>query len=154
MDVAISDIPPARDAGFTLIELLVSVAIISVLAVGASLAVSRTTDRSESDMALFQTRYETARQLAITGQQSRGLEVTRDGMRGMIRNRNGWQEAGRMQRWRGRVSLSARPSDPSGSAAPEIVFLATGQTNAFRIAFGSSGRCESDGWAELTCSGG
>lgn len=151
MDGAVT--PEPRDAGFTLIELLVSVAIISVLSVGATLAVSRGGGAQQSDMALFQTRFETARQMAILGQQSMGLEISPDGLRGVAKDLTGWQKPGRLQRWRGRVSLSADQTAPPGVPAPEIVLLANGQNNSFRIAFGSSGSCESDGWTGLTCSG-
>ncbi|WGW05911.1 prepilin-type N-terminal cleavage/methylation domain-containing protein [Tropicibacter oceani] len=154
MDPAIGPTSNPQEAGFTLIELLVSVAILSVLAVGASLAVSRGGNGGQSDLALFQTRHETMRQLAITGQQSRGLAITSRGLQPVIRRSDGWQEAGRLQPWRGRVLLSAEPAGPPGAPMPDIVFLATGQTNRFRIAFGASARCESDGWAGLTCSAG
>ncbi|MFW2541365.1 prepilin-type N-terminal cleavage/methylation domain-containing protein [Primorskyibacter sp. 2E107] len=153
MDPAITRHDANQDAGFTLIELLVSVAILSILAVGASLALSRGSAARETDMALFQARYETARQLAILGQQSRGLEIGPDGLRGTVRDFSGWQKPGQLQRWRGRVTLSARPSAGPGVPAPDIVFLASGQTNAFRVAFGASGTCASDGWSGLTCSG-
>ncbi|WP_136439666.1 pilus assembly FimT family protein [Pacificoceanicola onchidii] len=151
MDRAVT--PDAKDDGFTLIELLVSVAIISVLSVGASLAVSRGTGQQQSDMSLFQSRYETARQMAVLGQQTMGLDIAPGGLRSVTKDLSGWQKPGQLQRWRGRVSLSADRTAPPGVPAPDLVFLANGQTNAFRVAFGSSGFCESDGWTGLTCSG-
>lgn len=138
-----------RSAGFSLIEMLVSVAILSVLTVGASLAISRG-DRSEGDLGLFQKRYDTALQLAITGQQSQGLEITARGVQSMMRGLDRWAPSGQRQGWRGRVSLRAAPVSLGGNA-PDIVFLASGQTNAFRISFGTGAGCESQGWDGLTC---
>ncbi|WP_425099666.1 pilus assembly FimT family protein [Tropicibacter sp. S64] len=153
MDPAVRQSGHPRDAGFTLIELLVSVAILSILSVGASLALSRSDTRREADMALFQLRYDSARQLAILRQQRHGLDIGPEGLRVVTHALTGWQDPGSLTRWRGRVSLSAEPAGPPGVPAPGIVFLATGQTNAFRIAFGATGRCESDGWTGLTCTG-
>ncbi|RDD64031.1 prepilin-type N-terminal cleavage/methylation domain-containing protein [Thalassococcus profundi] len=138
-------------AGFTLIELLVAVAVLAVLAVGASLAATRGSGGAE-DAQRFADRFAALRQLAVQGQSPRGLQITPRGLR-MVSRRDGvWQEDGQEVRWRGRVGFA--PQEPPGSGdAPEIVFLSNGRTSAFSIRFGSGAGqlCRSDGWTGLTC---
>lgn len=151
MDVAIApDIRP--DAGFTLIELLVSVAIISVLAVGASLALTRSASPDSSDLAQFRSLYDNQRNLAVSGQQTLGLHISRQTFRSVALRSDGWQDTSKPRVWRGRVALSARPVLGLRGPVPDIVFLPNGQTAPFRISFGATAQCLSDGFAGLQCS--
>ncbi|MGH1414391.1 MAG: type II secretion system protein [Pelagimonas sp.] len=143
------------DRGFTLIELLISIAILSVLAVGASLAIPRQGSPFTSDLAKFRTIYHSQRDLAIAGQQTLGLSVTRQNAQVMALGSQGWQTDHTPRKWSGTVTLSSKPfrglPGPVSTQSPDIVFLPTGQTSAFRITFGTSVQCESDGFAGLTC---
>ncbi|WP_373051199.1 prepilin-type N-terminal cleavage/methylation domain-containing protein [Thalassovita aquimarina] len=149
--------PPPHDAGFTLIELLIAVAVMAVLAVGVSLTALRG-PREESDLALFRSQVETARLLAVTGQQSRGLNITARGMRLAKHTDSGWTQSENELLWRGRVVLDVpTTARPGGIDTPSLVFLANGQTTPFRVTFSHAGRsaeCRSDGWTGLTCDGG
>ncbi len=141
-------------AGFTLIELLVAVAVLAVLAVGASLVASRGSAGS-SDAQRFAADYASLRQLAVEGQQRRGLSLTPRGSRVARWTAQGWEETGREMRWRGRVAFAATgPVLPADH--PEIVFLPDGRTNAFSIRFGGGAAvtCRSDGWTGLICADG
>lgn len=144
---------PAAEVGFTLIELLVCVAILAVLAVAASLALPRGSSPGSRDRALFQTQFEAARQLAVSGGQSRGLKITPQGLQLVQRGPEGWQDPGRLQRWQGRAGFARRGTVPA-PGAPQILFLANGRTSAFRLSFADGSACESDGWTGLRCSGG
>jgi len=142
-----------RTLGFTLIELLVAVAILSVLSVGATLAVGRGASEEQTDQARFQQQFERLRQLAVTGQQVRGLKVDARGMFSASYGSSGWKIAEARQRWAGKVILSVLPSAITGSTSdPQILFLPSGQTTAFSISFGQA-RCETDGWEGMTCRG-
>jgi len=147
------------DAGFTLVELLVAIAVLAVLALGASLALPRGAPPAESDMALFQRQFEQMRQLAITGQSSRGLRITPQGLQLARRQASAqtalldspeahsakaseplprWHLSARQQRWQGRVQFISQNSAgraPIGSAAPDIQLLADGRSSAFIIRF-------------------
>lgn len=150
MDPAIEPASPASTAaGFTLIELLVSVAILSVLATAAVLALGGGPDRSARDLALFRSQYGSARALAIASGQSRGLVLTPQGLRLARRETAGWEISERLQPWQGQVALSAR--HPAAAGVPDIILLANGSSSAFSIAFGGAARCRSDGWEALAC---
>ena len=148
-----------REAGFTLVELLVAIAVLAVLALGASLALPRGAPPTESDMALFQRQFEQMRQLAITGQSSRGLRITPQGLQLARRQASAqtalldspeahsakaseplprWHVSARQQRWQGRVQFISQNSAgraPIGSGAPDIQLLADGRSSAFIIRF-------------------
>lgn len=138
-------------AGFTLIELLVAVAVLAVLAVGASLAATRRSG-SESDASRFAQSYAMARQLAVQGQARRGIDISPAASQPMAPGDGQWQRAGRETRWRAPVAFVAEgPAHPADW--PEIVFLPNGRTSAFSIRFGHGAGtlCQSDGWTGLTC---
>lgn len=150
---ALSDLQSA-EAGFTLIEMLVATAIMAILALGAALALPRAASPEQRDMARFQQQFEALQTLAITGGQSRGLRITRQGLQLALRQDGGWQFSPKIQPWQGRVGFAADGAQqPASSEVPEIRFLATGEVTGFDIAFGSTRRCQSAGWAGLICSG-
>ena len=146
-----------KEAGFTLVELLVSIAVLAVLALGATLALPRGSAPAQRDMALFQRQFEQMRQLAITGQSSRGLVIGPEGLRLASRQANPqaspqasqvdpqtdrpprgqaqtWQISPRPQPWQGRVHFEPLTSQ-ARSGIPDIQFLADGRSSAFRIHF-------------------
>jgi len=142
-----------RSQGFTLIELLVTVAILSVLSVGATLTVGRGSSKEQTDQARFQQQFDRLRQLAITGQQVRGLKVEARGMFLANYGPSGWEIAETRQRWAGKVILSVPPSAITGGTSdPQILFLPSGQTTPFSVSFGQV-RCETDGWEGMACRG-
>ena len=143
-------------AGFSLIELVVVVAVMSVLAVGASLMASRG-DHSpgRSDLQRFQQQFETAHARAIQGRQQLGFEVTVQGFRLKHHSETGWHPSAQLNRWRSRVVLQSQTPRQSAQS-PHIVLLPNGQTSAFTLSFSASGDaprliCTSDGYSELSC---
>ncbi|TCK99862.1 type II secretion system protein H [Shimia isoporae] len=146
------------DAGVSLIELLVVVAVLSVLAVGISLPLRNDGNNAPSDAARFQSLFENSRTLAIHKQQLRGLRIEPRGVALMARTQGGWEQSSQIIRWRGRVAFQNLGPIGAGQSfdSPEVTFLPNGQTTAFQIRFFSSesgsASCESDGWAEVTCS--
>ncbi len=155
MDLGIGHKTGSVSAGFTLIELLVAIAVLATLAVGASLVATRSAGGG-SEAARFERNYLASRQLAVGGQQMRGIAITPRDFQPMRYGADGWQALGRAIRWQDRVSLAPR-GGPQPVGWPEIVFLPDGRSSAFSIRFGagrSSIACESDGWTGLTCDGG
>lgn len=164
MDPELEPVSDDRSAGFTLIELLVTIAILAVLALGATLALPRGADRAQNDMAQFQRQFHIMQQLAVTGRQSRGLVITAEGMRqamhhaaaqpglapGLAAGLAGglapesfqptWQISQHVLRWRGSVTFVARSprvltQDETQNVTPGIQFLANGRSSAFAISF-------------------
>lgn len=135
--------------GFSLIELLVSVAILAVLAVGATLALGRARPE-QADAALFRQTFLDLRDLAITGQDIRGMRIGPQGMRLARFSKEGWQVSDSEIRWSGRVTLSGSGYDDG--AAPQIVLLPSGQSTGFAVTLGKI-QCRTDGWGPLQCDG-
>lgn len=139
--------------GFSLIEVLITVAVLAVLAAGVSLSVGRGGGGSETDQALFQRNFDSLQQLAITGAQTRGIQLSPKGMQLATRTDAGWEVSEQVIAWRGRVT--AATNGPSAIAnTPDLVLLANGQSTAFSIVFSDGGdvrRCGSDGFTGLTC---
>ena len=141
-------------AGFSLIELLVVIAILAVLSVGAVLSTGRGGDaQGRADMARFQDSFATLRALAIQGREMRGLTVQGKGMRRARAGHDGWIFAETILSWGERIAFS-RQNEAFEPGSPDIRFLPNGRTSAFSIDFAAGGRCESDGWAGLTCDAG
>jgi len=146
------------DAGVTLVELLVVVAVLAVLGAGSSVLAYRSSgrDAAQSDLAWFRESFDRARLLAIQGRSARGLNVTPSGLQQLSFRNEDWEKGASVRPWQGRVVLAAR--SPLRNDTPDIVFLANGQTTGFSIQFSNgaslSQRCETDGWADLQCSGG
>lgn len=150
-----ADAARPQEAGFTLIELMVVVAIVATLALGVALSAGRVGQGGEGDLARFRSGFALNRALAIEGREMRGLNLGPKGMQVMVwrlaAEGGGWQPLGAPLPWRGRVAFAARR--PGGGDAPDLVFLPNGRSTGFSIRFDGddSGRCESDGWAGLTC---
>ena len=146
---------PSAEAGFSLIELLVVIAVLAVLSIGAVLTTGRggadTEDRA--DMARFQDSFALMRSLAIQGREIRGLVVQGTGLRNARSGPDGWEVSEVVQPWRGKVAFT-RQNEAVEPSAPDIRFLPNGRTSVFSIGFAAGGRCESDGWAGLTCDAG
>lgn len=143
MERTVAPSTPVPDGGFTLIELLVAVAVLSVLAVGATLTVARPSGPGDAET--FRAAWEAQRDLSVAGRELRGLSVGPDGLTPMTRRYGTWRAAGRPRRLSARAALSPAPAP----GAPGIVFVPTGESAPFTVSFGR-GRCESDG-AVLTC---
>ncbi|GLT08815.1 type II secretion system protein [Sulfitobacter sp. PR48] len=148
---------PAPDRGFTLIELLVVISVLAVLSVGATLAVSgRGTDSAASDRAWFETQFRALQDLAMQGRNSKGLNITPEGLGFARRTDQGWDIGDPVRRWQSDVTIANLQPRP-GLDEPQIILLANGQTTAFNILFsgsrGASRSCRSDGWTGLKCGG-
>ncbi|WP_147114503.1 type II secretion system protein [Tateyamaria sp. syn59] len=120
-------------AGFSLVELVVVIAVLSVLAVGTSLTVGQS-QRMKNDVRLFQQDFERVANLAILGRETRGLDVTPQGLTHYIRTDDGWSVVGRERRWRGSVrpQTDLRRTSPG---SPNIVFLSNGEVSQFSVRF-------------------
>lgn len=150
-------LPDQHDAGFSLIELMVVVAVLAVLAVGASLSAGRT-GGGQGDMQRFSQQFELARALAIQGRQARGMWVTPQGFSMTELESDGWAEAGQQRRWNKPVSLQIPPRAGAGITslkAPNIIVLPNGTVSDFSIRFNigaaASTRCTHEDNAGLIC---
>ncbi|PWJ15792.1 GspH/FimT family protein [Jannaschia seohaensis] len=147
-----------REAGFSLIELVVVVAVLSVVAVGAGLAVGRGSDGATADAQRFARLVEVARASAVIGRQPEGLFVTATELRRAAWVDGAWQPSERGLRWRDDVLLRLETPRP-GPAVPHLVFLPDGSGTAFEIAFapqptGRRARCRGDGAGPMRCDAG
>jgi len=145
-----------RCAGFSLIELVVVVAIVAVLATGASLVAARSGDATAlSDQQRFLRGLERTRARAIQGRQTLGITLGRRGLQIATRTAEGWQVSDRAVRWRDRVTVLRR-ADRAGPGAPDIVILPNGQVSEFAVSFGrgtGGGRatCRGTAGGQVTC---
>lgn len=140
---------PDKTAGFSLVELVVVVAVLSTLAVGASLvAVSR--DREPADIHILSQSFERARSAAVQSRQTQGLRLTPRGVTGFVRQEGGWVAKGSERRWRGRVRVSA-DLPRQGRDGPNVVLLANGTVSGFAVNFTNGAACVQDALTGLTC---
>ncbi len=143
-----------RTSGFSLVEMLVVVAVLSVLAIGTSLAVGRLNARQDVDQQRFLARFDQMRDQAILGHRTLALELRPNGMIEVARQENttGWHDVGRLVRWQAQVRFNRR----TAAQGPDILFLRTGETTPFEIRFWHGDRaktCRSDGWTGVQCDG-
>lgn len=147
------------EEGFSLIELVVVVAVLSVLAVGASLAAGQRSG-GQSDLRTFTQEFELTRALAVQGRQVRGMRVTPQGF-ALSRLENGeWVPQGSLRRWRDAVSVQTGLRPEGGIAGtgpnnPNIVILPNGTGTVFSISFRSGRsamlRCAREEAGALVC---
>lgn len=158
------DRPDRPDHGVTLIEVLIAVAVLSVLAVGASLSVRSGSasgpnggGRAAQDQQMFLDHLEDSRRLAVLSRQQLGLSIRPAGLARLERSPAGWRQVAQLG-WHGRseVRLQGR-SGAAGSSVvvPDIVILPDGQITGFSVGFygpnGLWGRCTGAGLAEVRC---
>ncbi|WP_297774246.1 GspH/FimT family pseudopilin [uncultured Roseovarius sp.] len=156
-------VKPASDRGFSLLEMVVVVAVIAVLSVTATFAI---TDRSrgEGDERRFAAAYDRLRDAAILGQQPQGLTLVPGGWLVLVPPapdalQGGWLPFGKKQKFRG----EARFDGPDGAVLPQelprvprpdFVFLPDGQVSTFEVTFIGNetiSRCRSAGVLGLEC---
>lgn len=138
-------------AGFTLLEMLVALTIVSVLAVGAVLALGRAGDAEDRDMQALRTLWQDTWALAVTGQQGRGFDLTAEGLELWWQTAGGWQSQGLVHRWQGGGARFVGPLLPV-SERPRLRIAVDGAATPFVIeGVGRAWRCEGDGWRALTC---
>ena len=147
---------PARTPrGVTLIELLVAVAVLSVLAVGASLVVGRAIPGAGDDAARLAALWQQERARAILARQWRGLRLTPGGMTPVVRTETGWQDAGTPRPWNRRPAIRTDAPDPAlDGAAPDrpgVVFRPDGQGSTLSISWPGGAVCEAARTGELQC---
>ncbi|MBY6162541.1 prepilin-type N-terminal cleavage/methylation domain-containing protein [Mameliella alba] len=143
------------DAGFSLLEVMVSVAVLAVLAVGVGLSTGGAVTGAERDAQRFRQAFQQTWALAVMARAEHGLEVTPTEVRLSRRGPEGWEPGQLLHEWRGRASLVL--SAPLPLQGPPIRLGADGRASAFTVTFrtrGTTWRCISDGWSDLTCAEG
>ncbi|MEO0372281.1 MAG: prepilin-type N-terminal cleavage/methylation domain-containing protein [Pseudomonadota bacterium] len=144
---------PHPTAGFTLIEVVVVVAVLSVLAIGASLA-TVTRDRPPGDHRVFTQTFERAEALAMGARHKQGLLVNSQGIARFSMQDGVWAPLGQTRNWRGSVRVRSDLRQ-QGARDPNIVILPNGEVSMFEVRFGRPSsdqtRCAHDGFTGLIC---
>lgn len=138
-------------AGFSLIELLIAVAVLSALAVGASLAGFGAGRAAPSDAEALVAAAETAGRRALLQRAPQALILGPEALRAAQATAGGWQPGAEIARWRQPPEATA-----TGPALPAVlVFLPDGRMTPFSVAYWDGYRrilCQSDGWQAPDCS--
>ena len=133
--------------GFSLVEMLVVVAVVSVLAVGASLPLARAGGSAQADAARLVAAAARLRDLALVSGKAHALAVRPEGWTEERRGSAGWEPIGPPQRFR-----SARLAGADGE---RLVLLPDGQSGAVRLRLEGRGAVDCRaGPAPLSCTGG
>jgi len=156
-------IAPAPEHGFSLLEMVVVVAVIAVLSVTATFAVTDR-DQGEADLARFVATYDRQRDAAILGGAPRGLALVPGGWHTLVppppdARGDGWQPIGRVQKLRGEARFekdgkTLAPTALSRAPQPDITFLPDGQVSPFTVTFIANdalNRCRSNDLTGLDC---
>lgn len=155
----------SADPGFTLLETVVVVAVIAILSITATFAVT-TRKAGEGDRARFAATYDSLRDAAILGRSPQALALLPNGWQILLPERaeNGgtvWQQSGKPQKFSAEARFEGEdgaivPHDLSRAPEPDLIFLPDGQVTPFEVAFIGNGtltRCRSAGFAGLICEG-
>lgn len=158
-------VTPSADAGFTLLEMVVVVAVIAILSVTATFAVT-TRRAGDGDRARFAATYDRLRDAAILGQRPQALALVPAGWQNLspAGTADGlvlWQASGKVQKFNAEARFEGAdgaivPRDPAPAPVPDLVFLPDGQVTPFAVSFIGNGtvtRCRSAGLSGLICEG-
>lgn len=142
----------AATDGFTLIEMLVAISVLSVLSVGAVLALRGDAAQQGGQRAAerFRSGFEATRRLAVAGQERRGIALDPRGWRPVRETAAGWIAEGPLLAWQRRPSWRVEGPAPV-RGAPEILLLPNGAGSVFSLTYPGGPQCSSDGWTGLVC---
>lgn len=143
-------------AGFSLVELMIVVAILSVLSLGATLAIGMRDRNAGSDATVLRQTYIALRDEAILSKAPRALEISDRSLTRMTRSAEGeWQAEGHEISLDGTAFATRGYGAETTSAGDlRVVLLTDGRSSAFEVRL-SQGKnlwhCAADGWGTLTC---
>ena len=142
--------------GFSLIELMIVVAVLSILSVGATLAVGQRARTGAADVTTLRTLYGTLRSEAVLSGQALQLRITPGTLSVWTRTPEGdWARRGPDRILRGTadpVGGYGAVTDPDG--AVQITLLPDRRSSAFDVRLESpaaSWVCTANGWEPLQC---